>query len=190
MNFRERIVRKLAGILHIEEKFFDFTDFKEQLVMKLKRGLKDHHSLRGNFHFKLTDGFGNIKQEFDVANTVTELGDAMVADAMSDRGVTLPTHIAVGTGVAGGAGATTLTNEIHKETLDSTTQGAAGDDNDVIWVGTFAAGHGTGALTEAGIFNAAPANTGVMPVISGFAVINKGAADSLEITWTLTCGAS
>ena len=188
MDFRERIVRKLAKMLQIEEKFLDFSELKEQLAMKLGRKLEDRHSLRGVFHFKLIDEFGNLKQEVEVPNTVTELGDATVADAMSDRGVTLPTHIAVGTGAAGGAAATTLTNETHREALDSTTQGAAGDDNDVIWVGTFAAGHGTGALTEAGIFNNVAGGT--MTVISGFAVINKGAADSLEITWTLTCGAS
>jgi hypothetical protein len=188
MDFRERIVRKLAKMLQIEERFMDSTELREMISTKLGKGLKDNHSLRGVFHFKLFDEFGNLKQEVAVPNTVTELGDAMVADAMSDRGVTLPTHIAVGTGAAGGAAATTLTTETHREALDSTTQGAAGDDNDVLWVGTFAAGHGTGALTEAGIFNAGV--NGVMTVISGFAVINKGAADSLEITWTLTCGAS
>ena len=188
MDFRERIVKKLAKILHIYEKFFDFNELKEQLTMKLKRGLKDNHSLRGNFHFKLTDEFGNIKQEFDVANTVTELGDSQVADQMVVGVVAKPTHIAVGTGAAGGAGATTLTNETHREILDSTSLGGGGDDNDVIWIGTFAAGHGTGPLTEAGILNAGVG--GVLTVISGFAVINKGAADALEITWTLTCGAS
>jgi hypothetical protein len=188
MTFRERIVRKLAKMLQIEEQFLDFGELTEKLAMKLGRKLIERHPLRGVFHFKLFDEFGNVKQELSVPNTVTELGDAMVADAMSDRGVTLPSHIAVGTGAAGGAASTTLTTESHREALDSTAQGAAGDDNDVIWVGTFAAGHGTGALTEAGIFNAGVA--GVMPVIAGFAVINKGAADSLEITWTLTCGAS
>ena len=188
MDFRERIIRKLMDLL--SGSFKDSTWMSDTMKIKLGRRLQDNHSIRGKFHFKLFDEFGNLKQELEVLNTVTELGDAHVADAMSDRGVTLATHMSVGTGVAGGAGATTLTNELHKEALDSTTQGAAGDDNDVIWVCTFPAGHGTGALTEAGIFNAAPANTGVMDVISGFPVINKGAADSLEITWTLTCGAS
>jgi hypothetical protein len=188
MDFRERIIRKLMDLL--SGAFKDSTWMSDAMKVKLSRMLKDNHSLRGKFHFKLIDEFGAIKQEFEVANTVTELGDAMVADAMSDRGVTLPSHMAVGTGAAGGAAATTLTAELHKEVLDSTTQGAAGDDNDVIWVCTFPAAHGTGALTEAGIFNAAGLNTGVMNVISGFPVINKGAADSLEITWTLTCGGS
>jgi len=186
MDFKERIIKKLVNLLG--GTFNDVAGVFDKLSVKMGRDFRDRHSLRGKFHFKLIDEFGNIKQEFEVPNTVTELGDAHVADAMSDRGVGLATHMAVGTGAAGGASATALTAELARVALDSTTQGAAGADNDVVWVATFPAGTGTGALTEAGIFNAVA--NGVMDVISGFAVINKGAADSLEITWTLTCGAS
>jgi len=51
-------------------------------------------------------------------------------------------------------------------------------------VASWAAGDGTGALVEAGILNAASAGTLLARVV--FSVINKGAADTLEITWTLT----
>jgi hypothetical protein len=49
---------------------------------------------------------------------------------------------------------------------------------------TFGAGVGTGALVEAGIFNAASAGTMLCRTV--FSAINKAAADSLLITWTVT----
>jgi hypothetical protein len=51
---------------------------------------------------------------------------------------------------------------------------------------TYAAGTGTGALTEAGIFNAGSGGTMLSRVV--FSAINKGAADSLTISWTITVG--
>lgn len=47
-------------------------------------------------------------------------------------------------------------------------------------VATFAAGTGTGALTEAGIFNASSAGTMLNRVV--FATVNKGASDTLIVT--------
>lgn len=49
---------------------------------------------------------------------------------------------------------------------------------------TFGAGVATGAITEAGVFNAASAGTMLDRVT--FAVINKGAADTLTVTFTFT----
>lgn len=51
---------------------------------------------------------------------------------------------------------------------------------------TFGPGVGTGAITEIGLFNVVTQNTADMWLYSSFAVNNKGAADSLAITWTLT----
>lgn len=48
---------------------------------------------------------------------------------------------------------------------------------------TFNAGEATGAITEAGVFNG---NGGIMFDRVVFAVINKGAADILKITFTFT----
>jgi hypothetical protein len=141
--------------------------------------------IKANVSMVLRGPDGRIKARRVIHNTVTALGDAMVADAMSDRGVTLPTHMAIGTGTPT---ATALQTELDRNALDSTTQGAGGDDNDVVYVASWAAGDGTGAITEAGIFNAAAAGT--MPFSASFSVINKGAADTLTITWTITYGAT
>ena len=126
-----------------------------------------------------------LKDERWIHNTVTALGDAHVADQMSDKGNAVMGWMAVGTGTPS---ATALGTELDRNALTSTTQGTGGDDNDVIYVGDWAAGDGTGAITEAGIFNAAAAGT--MFVSASFSVINKGASDTLKITWTVTFGAT
>ena len=48
----------------------------------------------------------------------------------------------------------------------------------------FAAGSGTGAITEAGVFNASSGGTMLCRTV--FSVVNKGADDSMTITWTIT----
>lgn len=49
---------------------------------------------------------------------------------------------------------------------------------------TFAAGNGEGAITESGLFNASTVGTMLARVV--FSAINKGALDSLQITWRIT----
>jgi hypothetical protein len=53
----------------------------------------------------------------------------------------------------------------------------------ITYASTFAAGTGTGALVEAGIFNAASAGT--MLCKTSFDVVNKQTADTIAITWTI-----
>ena len=97
-------------------------------------------------------------------------------------------HMAVGTGTtAAVAGDTALQTELDRNALSSVVQGTGGDANKVTYTADWAAGDGTGAITEAGIFNAASAGT--MLCRSVFAVKNKGAADTLTLTWVLTISA-
>lgn len=147
--------------------------------------LRTRMSIKGKMRLRLRGPDGRVKLQRWIPNTVTALGDAHVADQMSDQGNAAMSHMAVGTGTPTG---TALQTEIDRNALDSTTQGTSGDDNDVIYVCTWAAGDGTGAITEAGIFN--DASAGTMFVSSSFSAINKGAGDSLEITWTVTFGAT
>jgi len=142
-------------------------------------------------HVELIGPDGQLKEERWVHNTITNAGDAHVADQMSDGGENAMSHMAIGDDddPAPAAGDTTLNNEIDRNALTSKTQGAGGDDNDVIYVGDWAAGDGTNAnIVEAGIFNAAAAGT--MLCRAKFTAVNKGAADTLKITWTVTFGAS
>ena len=158
------------------------------MFQEKNQGLSSHAGIRGLCHVRLFDAEGKLKEERVIHNTVTELGDAHVADAMSDGGEGALGYIAIGTGSGQGAADVGLDSVLDRNALSSTTQGAAGDDNDVIFVGNWAAGDGTGAITEAGIFLGD--NDTSMNYYADFAVVNKGAADSLEITWTVTYGAS
>jgi hypothetical protein len=139
-------------------------------------------------HLQLFGPDGQLKEERVIHNTVTELGDAHVADQMSDSGEAALGFMAVGTGSGQTAASVGLAVSLDRNALTSTTQGAGAADNDVIWVGTWIAGDGTGAITEAGIFLAD--NNTTMNYYADFAAVNKLAADSLVITWTGTYGAS
>ena len=129
---------------------------------------------------------GTIKTERRAHNLVTDVGCAHIADRLaSSQDEAAMSHMAIGTGSAAPAASdTTLATELDRNALDSFTQGAGADDHKVVYVASWAAGDGTGALVEAGILNAASAGTLLARVV--FSVINKGAADTLEITWTLT----
>jgi len=144
--------------------------------------------IKGHMHLELFDKHGNLKETRDGDNLVTEIGDAHVADQMSDHTNAAIGYMAVGTGNGQTAASTGLATSLDRNALDSTTQGAGGADNDVIYVCTWAPADGTGAITEAGIF--VGDNNTSMCFYDDFAVVNKGDADTLVITWTVTFGAS
>ena len=136
--------------------------------------------IKGNVHLVLRDARGRLKARRVIHNTVPANGLAHVADQLSSApGQAAMGWMAVGTG---NPTATLLGTEIDRNALTSRTDAGAV----VTYVGNWAAGDGTGALTEAGIFNVVTANTITMLCSSSFAVVNKGAADTLQITWTLT----
>jgi hypothetical protein len=90
-------------------------------------------------------------------------------------------HMAIGSGTNDPViGDNVLGTELGRVGL--TSSGASGAV--VTYVASFGVGVGTGAVTEAGIFNASSAGT--MLCRTEFAVVNKGADDSLSITWTIT----
>ena len=150
--------------------------------------MKTHMGIIGKMHLKLFDKDGNLKEERFHVNTVTELGDAHVADQMSDSADAGLGFMAVGTGSGQTSASTGLAVALDINALTSTTQGGGAADNDVVYVGDWAAGDGTGAITEAGIFRLSDNLT--LNYYADFAVVNKAAGDTLQITWTVTFGAS
>lgn len=129
-------------------------------------------------HAILRDQFGNIKQEVSIYNTVETAGKAGIADQiLASPTLSKPAWMAIGTGTGG---TTTLTTELDRNALTTKTRSGAV----VTFVGNWAAADGTGAITEAGVFDAA--SSGNMWTYTSFSVINKGASDTLEIDWTLT----
>lgn len=152
--------------------------------------IKDTVARKGRLLIRLFDQDGNLKDERQVDNLMTNAGEAHIADQLaSSQDESAMSHMAIGTGTTAPTSANTaLEFQLDRNALTSRTQGAGGDDNDVIYVGDWAAGDGTGAITEAGIFNSSA--SGTMLARSTFAAINKGASDTLQITWTVTIGAS
>ncbi len=157
--------------------------------MKADFGLQSKSGIKGVCHLKLFGPDGELKEERIVENTITDLGDAHVADQMSDQGEAAIGFMAIGTATGGKSTASTgLETSLDRNALTSTTQQGGGDDNDVIYVGDWAAGDGTGALVEAGILRAD--NNTTLMCFADFAVVNKAAGDTLQINWTWTYGAS
>jgi len=148
--------------------------------------LKDALKLKGRVGIVLKDKDGNIKETRDIDNLVVDAGLDYIASRMKDATATAMSHMALGSdNTAAAAGNTDLGSILgSREALDSTTV----TDNTVQYVASFEAGDATGAVVEAGIFNAASAGTMLCRTV--FAVVNKQADDTMTVTWTLTISAS
>lgn len=152
----------------------------DEVAFKTGKGFSEGLYFDVNMHLELygTDGF--LKDERFVHNTVTTAGKNGIADQI----LAAPTLVkmgwmAIGTG---SPAATLLGTEVARVVFDTKTRSNAV----VTVVATFPAATGTGAITEAGTFDVVTANTVNMWMSSSFSAINKAAADSLVITWTLT----
>ena len=143
--------------------------------------IQDSIKMTGELRITVTNPEGTITQETVVPNLVVSAGKDFIAERMKDATTTAMSHMAIGTDTtAAAAGDTALGTEAGRVSLTSTTVTS----NAVAYVATFGAGTGTGAITEAGLFNAS--SSGDMLCRTVFSVINKGAADTLGITWTVT----
>jgi len=146
------------------------------------KSLFDSMKAKGHIKFELFDVNGNLKLVKEIDNTVSAAGKNMIAEQLlASPTIAKPGWMEVGTGVPT---ATLLGTYIagSRTALSAKTR----TDNVVTMVCTFAAGVGTGAITEAGIFNIVTENTETMLVSATFGVVTKAATDSLTITWTLT----
>ena len=142
--------------------------------------INDLIKVKGELKLTLTSPQGNVKHETIVPNLVVTAGKNFIADRLKNN-TTVMSHMAIGTGsTAAAAGNTALGSEAGRVALTSSTV----TDNAVAYVGSFGAGTGTGAITEAGLLNASSSGTLLCRTV--FSVINKGANDTLGITWTVT----
>jgi hypothetical protein len=137
----------------------------------------------GELRIVLTSQEGFIKEDNIVKNLVVSTGLNFIVSRMKDATATVMSHMTLGTGTTAAANSdTTVQTEISgaRVTLTSTTVTA----NTITYVASFAAGVGTGAVTEAGILNASTAGTLLCRTV--FPVVNKQAGDSMTVTWTVT----
>lgn len=120
-------------------------------------------------------------EEYDFKNLVVTVGKEFVASRMVGTASNVMSHMALGSGTtAPAAGNTALEAELGRVAL----AGAVAASNVVTYTATFSAGTATGAVTEAGIFNASSAGTMLCRTV--FSVVNKGVDDALSVTWTIT----
>ena len=149
--------------------------------------LNDKLTVTGNVFVKVFDAQGNVKDSREFKNLVVTAGKTFIASSMlkTTNSPAAMTHMGLGTGTTAAAvGDTALQTAIAGSRV--TFSSATSSTNVVTYVASFPAGTGTGAVTEAGIFNATPAGTMLCRVV--FAVVNKGANDTIAITWTVTVG--
>jgi|TARA_B110000093_G_C12883201_1_gene372819 hypothetical protein len=151
--------------------------------------ITENLKLSGQLNIVLKDKAGNIKDEREVKNLVVTTGLAFIASRMVGTAKNVMSHMALGSSAtAAAAGQTDLVSVLgSREALDSTTISGTNDEK-VVFVSSFEAGDGTGAVTEAGIFNAS--SSGDMLCRTVFSVVNKSADDTMSITWTVTIAAS
>jgi len=148
--------------------------------------INENLKLSGELAMVLRDKNGNVKEERTEKNLVVTTGLTYIASRMKDATATAMTHMGLGSGTTTeAAGQTDLTTLLgSREALDSTTASS----NTIVYVASFEAGDATGAVTEAGIFNAS--SSGTMLCRTKFNVVNKAADDTMNVTWTITLSAT
>ena len=151
--------------------------------------INENLKLSGQLKIVLKDKAGNIKDQREVKNLVVNAGLAYIASRMVGTSKSVMSHMALGSGTtAAAAGQTDLVSILgSREALDSTTISGTNDEK-VVYVSSFEAGDATGAVTEAGIFNAASGDDMLCRTV--FSVVNKAADDTMSVTWTITLSAS
>lgn len=163
--------------------FSDLTDVQ----LARNESINENLPLRGHLLIELFGPDGVLKDSREINNLVVTAGKNHIASTLSSSPPTAMSHMAVGTGsTAPAAGDTALGAEIATTGRQALTSRTASL-NVVTYVGNWAAGQATNAaIAEAGIFNAS--SGGTMLARATFTAINKGASDTLQITWTVTAG--
>lgn len=147
--------------------------------------LKDSFNMTGELDIVVTGSDGQVKEQKTVPNLVVTVGKYFVASRMTGSASAVMSHMAIGSSnTAAAAGDTTLGTELGLGRVALTTAGGVATNGVVEYVASFPAGAGTGGVQEAGIFNASTAGT--MLCRTTFPIVNKGADDSITITWRVT----
>lgn len=151
--------------------------------------LHDLPQSRGDVDIVVCAANGDVKDVRRIHNLVVNTGLAYVISRMVGTSKAVMSHMAVGSGTtAAAAGDTALQSQLGSRVALSSTTISGANNEKVVYVTTFGAGVGTGAVTEAGVFNAS--TSGDMLCRTVFSVVNKAADDTMQITWTITMSAT
>jgi hypothetical protein len=151
-------------------------------------GTVEKLGLTGRLTIVLKGADGKVKETRDIKNLVVNTGLGHITARMVGTSQGVMSHMGLGAGTsAAAAGDTALGSPLgSRKAFDSATRSGSNNES-IVYITTFDPGEATGAVTEAGIFNAS--TSGVMLCRTVFSVVNKGASDTLQITWTVTLSA-
>lgn len=149
--------------------------------------IEQENSLKmtGNVLIQRINSIGEVVESREIKNLVVSAGKTFIASRMVGTTANVMSHMALGTGTtAAAAGDPGLQTELAGSRSGATGFSGTASGNQVTYTATFPPGVGTGAVTEAGIFNASSAGT--MLCRTTFSVVNKAAGDSIAVTWIVT----
>lgn len=145
--------------------------------------IQENMKLHGAITLMLKKANGDV-ETVHKDNIIVDVGFDFIANAIG-KSASRPGvmgWIALGTGTtAAAAGQTALVTELDR---NAATYAHTAGTKTFTFTADFAAGDATGAITEAGVFNAS--SSGIMLDRVVFPVVNKGADDSLTAVFTFT----
>ena len=138
--------------------------------------------IKGALTIILKDKDGKIKEKRELKNLVVQAGTEFIASRMLGDSEVPMTAMGVGSGLTDARPSDVDLQLVINERvlLDSATASV----NKVVYVCSFKDTFGEASISEAGIFNAPTGGTMLCRTV--FPVINKQAADSISISWTIT----
>lgn len=145
--------------------------------------IKEESGITGNVTVTHKDACGKLIQEFTIKNIVTTVGKNHIAAkiAATTNSPVSMTHMALGTSATSQLITdTVLGSEAGRVSLASTIVTT----NNIVYTASFPGGTATGAITEAGIFNAS--SSGTLLCRTTFPTVTKGAGDTVAVSWTLS----
>jgi hypothetical protein len=166
--------------MSIKEKLQNFLFEK---LLNVGDNFTERPVVTGVAHLVLKDKDGNIKTERMIKNLVVDDGEEMLADLIGGTATDYIKYIAVGTNSTAPAEANEALNT-QTEDRHGVYANRTGSYTEIL--ATFGSGHATAALRESGCFDHATDTQNTMLCRQTFAVINKGASDTLEVTWKIT----
>ncbi len=135
-----------------------------------------------NLHIRIHDADGAVTQERVLHNIICQAGKNRLLAASGGAALSAFAYVAIGTGTTTPAATDTA---LQSEAARSPQQTPTNPSASVYQVQyAFGGGVGTGAITEAGLFDAATG--GNLLARQTFAAVNKGASDTLTIQWSLS----
>ena len=140
--------------------------------------------ISGQVEITLYGADGEVKDHRSVHNMVVATGREIIASLLAgDNAYTRPSKMQVGTGTrTPDLTDVALQNPIASAKIALDNGNGTRTNNSVTYTATFNPGVGSGAITEAAVMN----DNSTLLNRTTFAVVNKAAADTLTINWTVT----